>query len=165
MQQKLAVPNLGALPRWHDIVAHLYRNSKGPVVNFSDEAIPGNKTWSRPRFHTFTDGRIKDAELCRTLLSAVTQGFPPPVLVGYREEKTVPINMADLWRAILDTLSSYKDHIGDRDVVLWLGRRSWVQLPADVLIRRYLQHRGAINERPAKTYPGAAVQPRLLFLG
>jgi len=144
-------------------MVHLARNSEERVVDFSDEAIPRYKTWPRPRFHTFTDGRIKDAELCRALLSAVIQGFPPPVLVGYREKDTIPIDLPALWRAVSNTLSSYKSHIGGDDVVLWLGKRSWVQLPADVLIRRYLQQIEASTEVLARSYGDAGVQPRLFF--
>jgi hypothetical protein len=96
-----------------------------------------NKTWSRPDVHVLVDARVRDLGLCRTLLSAIAQGYPSPILVGYHNEPS----RADA----LEVFESIRDMIiepptAEEDIVLWLGREHWTQLPVEITVRRFLQH-------------------------
>ncbi|KAK0652166.1 hypothetical protein B0T16DRAFT_454558 [Cercophora newfieldiana] len=129
----------------------------------SDVAVPSNKTWPRPRFHLMVDSRKKDAELCKTLYSAAVQGYPPPVLVGYRDSEYIPLGVTDLFELALWVMSDYRSHIQDGDIVMWLGRETLVQLPAEITLRRFLQHREVINARLTRRYPGSDIHQKVLF--
>ncbi|KAK3344065.1 hypothetical protein B0T25DRAFT_573029 [Lasiosphaeria hispida] len=104
-----------------------------------------------------------DAHLCGTIFSAVIQGYPPPVLVGYREEEGDPLGFAGLLDAFLRVLSDYRLRVREKDVILWLGSGPWIQLPVEVTIRRYLQQREVINLRLARRYPFMNIHQGVLF--
>ncbi|OIW27172.1 hypothetical protein CONLIGDRAFT_416757 [Coniochaeta ligniaria NRRL 30616] len=95
-----------------------------------------NKTWLRPDLHVLVDARVRDLGLCKTLLSTVVQGYPAPILVGYHSEPG-RMGTLDLFRSIRDTI--VKPPTAKEDIILWLGRNHWVQLPVEVTVRRFLQ--------------------------
>ncbi len=154
-------------PSWVSLVAdistHWFRSHHQVSDELSDTAIPCNKTWPRPRLHLLVDGRYNDPGLCRTLLTAVVQGYPPPVLVGYREGIAELMDDVGLYRAMLRVLSDYRQRIGREDVVMWLREGQWVQLPAEVTVRRYLQQKGVINRRLAQKHPDANIRQHILL--
>ncbi|KAK3387129.1 hypothetical protein B0H63DRAFT_150279 [Podospora didyma] len=132
-------------------------------VTASDELADTNaynKTWPRPQFHLLVDARSKNASLCRTLLSAVVQGYPPPILVGYGTREP-PSSTTQLLNATLRAFTVLR--LRDEDIVLWLGKDHWLQLPVEVTVRRYLQASDVINQRLAKQYAAVNVQQRILF--
>ncbi|KAK1761370.1 hypothetical protein QBC47DRAFT_356454 [Echria macrotheca] len=152
--------HLSAVSHWAKL-STLSAWEKSAALELSDLGVPINKTWLRPKFHVLVDGRAGDASLCRTLLSAAALGYPPPILVG-RRDQDVSLDLAELWKSALAMMEGSRSHIGQEDLVLWLGRASWLQLPAEILVRRYLQHKDAIDERLRREY-GAGIQQRLLF--
>ncbi|KAK3315038.1 hypothetical protein B0H66DRAFT_331721 [Apodospora peruviana] len=147
---------------------HVYNNSTG-------SGGKQRKTWPRPRFHVLVDARQSSNNVCRTLLSALVQGYPPPILVGYEEakvkerknktgdyEKSVDkiVHEADSFlnatlNALMTTTSTTRTrHEDDRteDVILFLGKDQWIQMPAEVMVRRYLQQREVVDGRLARQY-------------
>lgn len=96
-----------------------------------------DKSWERPDLQVLVDARVRDLGLCRTLLSTVVQGYPAPILVGYHNE---PLHgdTLDLFRSIIKSI--VKPPTAEGDIVLWVGRHHWVQLPVEVTVRRFLQH-------------------------
>lgn len=121
---------------------------QGSLFQFSasyDDALADihsyNKSWERPDLHVLVDARVRDLGLCRTLLSTVVQGYPAPILVGYHDE---PLHgdTLDLLRSIIKSI--VKPPTAEGDIILWLGRHHWVQLPVEVTVRRFLQHADVI---------------------
>ncbi|KAM7200945.1 hypothetical protein V8F33_003611 [Rhypophila sp. PSN 637] len=146
---------------------HMYNISKSSAA----------KTWPRPQLHVLIDARHHLEEpinLCRTLLSVVIQGYPPPILVGYRSEidtekkeddKGGENKMASLTGSFLgqalDAMQYTKfqaiEEKGAKterpeNIVVFLGRDQWVQMPAEVTVRRYLQHKEVLSKRLARQY-------------
>lgn len=68
-------------------------------------------------------------------MSIVVQGYPAPILVGYHSELG-HMDTLGLFRSIRDTIAKPPTATGD--IVLWLGRDHWVQLPLEVTVRRFL---------------------------
>ncbi|KAK0635125.1 hypothetical protein B0T17DRAFT_31528 [Bombardia bombarda] len=126
-----------------------------------------NKTWPYPRFHLLVDARKGRGgegggrgDLCRTLLSAVVQGYPPPILVGHNDDDddTSKVGEGAIIKATLRALESSQvteeNNSGD-DAILWLGRDHWFQLPVEVLVRRYLQQEEVVSRRLKRRYRGS----------
>ncbi|KAK3943454.1 hypothetical protein QBC46DRAFT_419797 [Diplogelasinospora grovesii] len=128
-----------------------------------------NKTWHRPFSHLLIDAshaqnKQDRAGLCRVLLSAVVQGYPPPILINYRpDEKPEPLTpTVDALNATLRVLSGPGIH--ENDLILWLGGGSWLQVPAEITVRRWLQYRDVLDARLAQTYGSATdIHQRVLF--
>ncbi|KAK0706420.1 hypothetical protein B0T26DRAFT_453470 [Lasiosphaeria miniovina] len=147
---------------WLEITTALARVG-GLASDELSDANTNKKTWPRPRFHLVVDAREKRSSLCKTLFSAVIQGYPPPILVGYTEEgeEEEPISPAGLVSTTLEAIST--NRLGDEDVVLWLAADHWVQLPIEVLVRRYLQQTEVLGQRLARQYPLLGFEQRILF--
>ena len=129
------------------------------------------KTWPRPHFHVLVDARRHQedpANLCRTVLSAVAQGYPPPILVGYRAENEELTNnqvssTESFLNAALDAIRLTKNPQqppnklrppakDQESVILFLGQNQWIQMPAEVTARRFLQHKDALSQRWKRKY-------------
>lgn len=115
-----------------------------PLLSFStpyDDSLANrqalNKTWSRRDIHVLVDAWVQDLGLCKTLLSAVVQGYPPPILVGYHNEPG-RWDAVEFFKSIRETM--IKPRTGEDDLILWLGRNHWAQLPVDITTRRFLQY-------------------------
>ncbi|KAM7216708.1 hypothetical protein V8F06_007938 [Rhypophila decipiens] len=146
---------------------HMYDMSKSSAA----------KTWPRPQLHVLIDARHHLEEpinLCRTLLSVVIQGYPPPILVGYRSEIDTEKKENDKWGEhkmasltgsflgqTLDAMQYTKFQATEEkgakterpeNIVVFLGRDQWVQMPAEVTVRRYLQHKEVLSKRLARQY-------------
>ncbi|KAM7209438.1 hypothetical protein V8F20_000176 [Naviculisporaceae sp. PSN 640] len=142
---------------------HIYNISKSHNAN-------ATKTWPRPQLHVLIDARHyysaeERTSLLRTLLSVVTQGYPPPILIGYRQpdlegKKEDVFSTETFLRAALDAVEYAKPQLvevreGRQDqesIVLFLGRNQWVQMPAEVTVRRFLQHKEVWERRLARAY-------------
>ncbi|KAK3371671.1 hypothetical protein B0T24DRAFT_595432 [Lasiosphaeria ovina] len=155
------VSSIGGIS-WLEITAALARVG-GLASDELSDANTNNKTWPRPRFHLLVDARDKRSSLCKTLFSAVIQGYPPPILVGYTEEgeEEEPISPAGLVSTTLEAIST--NRLGDEDVVLWLAADHWIQLPIEVLVRRYLQQTEVLGQRLVRQYPLLGFEQRILF--
>lgn len=156
----------------------IFNNLARPSDELSDFNVCNTtKTWPRPHFHVLVDARQhhdNQRGLCRTLLSAVVQGYPPPILVGYRSEeggygnnerfKNAKVSSTESFlNAALDAIRDTKtpQHPSDeaaqseqkqKTVILFLGQQQWVQMPAEVTVRRYLQHKDVFLQRLKTEY-------------
>lgn len=104
----------------------------------------------------------------------MVQGHPPPILVGYRAEnggndnneglKNNQVSSTELFlSATLDAIRFTKiqqrpsDEEGPYekerdDVILFLGQNQWIQMPAEVTVRRFLQHKEVLSQRLKREY-------------
>lgn len=97
------------------------------------------------------------------------QGYPPPILIAYRQpdvegkknEKEEVSSTEAFLKAALDAMeyvkspSAEEGRRGQEDqenIVLFLGRNQWVQMPAEVTVRRFLQHKEVCGRRLAREY-------------
>jgi len=163
IKQQLALQTLSPSLRWQTFFVQFFQTGSRASDELSDTAVPTNKTWPRPQIHLIVDGRKKGESLCRTLFSAVVQGYPSPVLVGYRETDETSIGITELSEAALWVISDYRSHIKDGDIVMWLGKENLIQLPTEVIVRRFLQQREVLEGRLARRYPTLNIHPRIFF--
>jgi len=84
-------------------------------------------------------------------------------LIGYGEGDNHPLTTSALFESVLAVLLDFRSHVGGEDIVLWLGKKTLLQLPAETVVRRYLQQRDVINERLRYRYPSSEIGQRLLF--
>ncbi|KAK0626274.1 hypothetical protein B0T14DRAFT_492636 [Immersiella caudata] len=163
VEEQFNLHTLSLGPRWSTILAQFLWTASHYTDNLSDAAVPINQTWHRPRFHLFVDSREKGADLCKTLFSAAVQGYPPPVLIGYTGMVDIPLGATNIFERALWAISDYRSHVEDGDLVMWLGRNTLTQLPADITVRRFLQHGEAADQKLARKYPDLDLHQRVLF--
>ncbi|KAG4028685.1 hypothetical protein MFRU_020g01240 [Monilinia fructicola] len=109
-----------------------------------DDTISSNDTDTnvvRPIFHLIIPARRRSINLCRSLLSAAILNYPPPTLIGFELEGKGPREQAaaspsQYLQHTLDFLSG-RD-VQDDDIVLILNEDTWLQLPAEITIGRFL---------------------------
>ncbi|CAG8970891.1 hypothetical protein HYALB_00000870 [Hymenoscyphus albidus] len=122
-----------------------------PEMIVNDELF-GNPTKPSPKlnFHlvvTTSDGpdglhTPYRRNLCKCLLSAAVLNYPPPVVVNYDRNFTQRRNVTQEGKSrnaqdIYDFLSSKE--VGESDLVLIVSEETWLQLPPDITIKRFLR--------------------------
>lgn len=122
--------------------------------------FPSNETNTitdtTPKFHLIIPARKKSVNLCKTLLTASILNYPPPTLLGFRlksDETEEKEKEASTLQEIQDTLDflNGKD-IYDDDLVLLLNANTWLQLPGEIMIERFLRNRREVNEKLREEY-------------
>ncbi|ATZ49669.1 hypothetical protein BCIN_05g00890 [Botrytis cinerea B05.10] len=121
--------------------------------------LPNNETNANtdttPRFHLLILARKKSLNLCKTLLTASILNYPPPTLLGFKlesEDKVEEKETSTLQEIqnTLDFLNGKEMH--DEDLVLLLNANTWLQLPAEILIGRFLRYRREANAKLREEY-------------
>ncbi|TGO10343.1 hypothetical protein BTUL_0138g00300 [Botrytis tulipae] len=127
-----------------------------------DDTIPfpnnetNTNTDTNPKFHLVIRARKKSLNLCKTLLTASILNYPPPTLLGFKlksdetEEKENEASALQEIQGMLDFLNG-KD-MQDDDLVLLLNANTWLQLPGEVIIERFLRNRREVNEKLREEY-------------
>lgn len=91
-------------------------------------------------------------ELCKVVASAVALGYPAPVIINWQEDPSAEgqshlkkvSGMVDFLQWTMGSNVDEAERLGDQDLVLMMDAHDvWLQLPPDVLLRRYLE----INEQ------------------
>ncbi|THV47711.1 hypothetical protein BGAL_0293g00020 [Botrytis galanthina] len=122
--------------------------------------FPSNETNTitdtTPKFHLIIPARKKSVNLCKTLLTASILNYPPPTLLGFRlksDETEEKEKEASTLQEIQDTLDflNGKDMYDD-DLVLLLNANTWLQLPGEIMIERFLRNRREVNEKLREEY-------------
>ncbi|KAK6612055.1 hypothetical protein H4I96_01268 [Botrytis cinerea] len=121
--------------------------------------LPNNETNTNtdttPKFHLLILARKKSLNLCKTLLTASILNYPPPTLLGFKlesEDKAEEKETSTLQEIqnTLDFLNGKEMH--DEDLVLLLNANTWLQLPAEILIGRFLRYRREANAKLREEY-------------
>ncbi|KAF7934517.1 hypothetical protein EAE99_002968 [Botrytis elliptica] len=117
--------------------------------------FPNNETNTNtdtiPKFHLVIPARKKSLNLCKTLLTASILNYPPPTLLGFKlksdetEEKEKEKTTLQEIQDTLDFLNGKDMH--DDDLVLLLNANTWLQLPGEIIIGRFLRNRREVNEK------------------
>ncbi|WPH04857.1 Hypothetical protein R9X50_00775400 [Acrodontium crateriforme] len=108
------------------------------------------------RLHLLVPATSSNADLCKLMLSAQILGYPAPVLINYGAEENPDPYVQHL--AKVETLLTYMHSIKSNssyseDLVLILdGYDIWLQLPADVLVRRYFEANRRADDRVIAAY-------------
>ncbi|KAK8909039.1 hypothetical protein QC760_003376 [Botrytis cinerea] len=121
--------------------------------------LPNNETNTNtdttPKFHLLILARKKSLNPCKTLLTASILNYPPPTLLGFKlesEDKVEEKETSTLQEIqnTLDFLNGKEMH--DGDLVLLLNANTWLQLPAEILIGRFLRYRREANAKLREEY-------------
>ncbi|KAF7953966.1 uncharacterized protein EAE97_001364 [Botrytis byssoidea] len=127
-----------------------------------DDTIPfpnnetNTNTDTNPKFHLIIPACKKSLNLCKTLLTASILNYPPLTLLGFKlksdetEEKEDKASALQEIQDMLDFLNG-KD-MQDDDLVLLLNANTWLQLPGEVIIERFLRNRREVNEKLREEY-------------
>ncbi|TGO56723.1 hypothetical protein BCON_0074g00180 [Botryotinia convoluta] len=127
-----------------------------------DDTIPfpnnetNTNTDTNPKFHLIIPARKKSFNLCKTLLTASILNYPPPTLLGFKlkldetEEKEKETSTLQEIQDTLDFLNGKDMH--DDDLVLLLNANTWLQLPGEIIIGRFLRNRREVNEKLREEY-------------
>ncbi|TGO33447.1 hypothetical protein BHYA_0246g00150 [Botrytis hyacinthi] len=127
-----------------------------------DDTIPfpnnetNTNTDTNPKFHLIIPARKKSFNLCKTLLTASILNYPPPTLLGFKltsdetEEKEKETSTLQEIQDMLDYLNGKDMH--DDDLVLLLNANTWLQLPGEIIIGRFLRNRREVNEKLREEY-------------
>ncbi|TGO24827.1 hypothetical protein BPAE_0094g00360 [Botrytis paeoniae] len=127
-----------------------------------DDTIPfpnnetNTNTDTNPKFHLIIPARKKSFNLCKTLLTASILNYPPPTLLGFKlesDETKEKEKETSTLQEIQDTLDflNGKDMYDD-DLVLLLNANTWLQLPGQIIIGRFLRNRREVNEKLREEY-------------
>ncbi|KAI9811771.1 MAG: hypothetical protein M1827_005316 [Pycnora praestabilis] len=141
-------------------------DSASPFVAINHNSSAAPIKHSAPTFHLLIPASEPNANLCKTILSALILEYPPPTLINFNKSFN-----GDSWdkgshtgkiRGVFDFLQDEKQ-VKEKDLVLIIdGYDVWFQLPPEVLISRYHDLTQIANKRLSKVY-GTAVgekQPR-----
>lgn len=94
--------------------------------------------------HLLIPAQQSSLDICKTLLSAAVLNYPPPTLIGYGSEDTgQPVEVS-----ILHSLSTMQPD----DIVLLADQYTWFQLPAEVIMSRYINHQRSSNQHLLDRY-------------
>ncbi|EDO03511.1 hypothetical protein SS1G_05992 [Sclerotinia sclerotiorum 1980 UF-70] len=96
--------------------------------------------------------RKRSVNLCKTLISAAILNYPPPTLIGFElEEKEGNDNSSS--QHVQDTLNFLNGkEVHDDDIVLILDEDTWLQLPVEIIISRFLRNTRDSNASLLKKY-------------
>jgi hypothetical protein len=144
----------------------------GEEMRWEDEASLKNSTArviKKPKFHLLVPAMRPSANLCKTLLSAAILNYPPPTLINYMGTEGRSRNNAGSMRSILQYLLGKETR--DDDLVLVVEANTLFQLPAEVMINRFLDIRryedarllakyGKHQESVAGSIPSSQRQPK-----
>lgn len=126
---------------------------------------------TKTQLHLLLPATASNLNLCKLLLSSTIAGFPNPILLGWEGHGQYNGSKSHLFKisetlAYLNTLPAS----ADEDIVLVLDAYDvWLQLPPDVLIRRYFQAIDKANKRLKSEsiygveHGGAVVKQSILF--
>ncbi|CAD6441843.1 07cc15af-3585-4830-b6f6-5b323db1c25e [Sclerotinia trifoliorum] len=120
-----------------------------------NNTIPDNDTnteVARPKFHLIIPTRKRSVNLCKTLVSAAILNYPPPTLIGFElEEKEGNDRLSSQY--IQDTLNFLNGkEVNDDDMVFILDEDTWLQLPVEIIISRFLRDTQDSNASLLKQY-------------
>lgn len=123
------------------------------------------------QLHLLLPATATNLNLCKLLLSATITGYPTPTLLGWEGHGQYNGTESHLFK-ISETLA-YLDNLpasADDDLVLVLDAYDvWLQLPPDVLIKRYFSAIDKANARLKREgihgveHGGAVVKQSILF--
>ncbi|KAH7346791.1 hypothetical protein BKA65DRAFT_595231 [Rhexocercosporidium sp. MPI-PUGE-AT-0058] len=90
----------------------------------------------KPKFHLFIPAHKPTANLCKTLLSAAILNYPPPIIISCGESPDSERPGLDVVKNIFSFLLGKEVH--DDDLVLIVDEGTIFQLPAEIVISRFL---------------------------
>lgn len=94
----------------------------------------------KSKFHLIIPARERSINLCKTLLSAAILNYPPPTLIGFELEEKEEQD-SSLSQSIQDTLNFLiRKDVQDDDIVLIVDQDTWLQLPVEMIIGRFLNN-------------------------
>lgn len=121
-----------------------------PSVSFTPHQVAGNR-WddtipskdtktntAMQRLHLIIPARKRSPNLCKTLLSAAILNYPPPTLIGFDLDDKEEQEDTPHTRYVQHTLDfSDEKEVQNNDIVLLLDEYTWLQLPVEMLIKRF----------------------------
>lgn len=146
---------------------------ESPLIHPSspvDQTVPSGLTKLNPSFHLLVPATSSNPNLCKLLLSSFVLSYPTPTLINYGKDFNTSGkddgfgSHTGKIQGVYDFLSD-GSQVKDDDLVLIIdGYDVWMQLPPDVLIKRYhkllteaderLRRRYGMESRPATTEEG-----------
>lgn len=133
------------------IILGIWFANRFQPTNIQDDPIQLPSKDSKSNFHLLitTSASTTRTTLCQCLISAAILDYPPPTLVNY--ERSVRLrrgreNVQDIY----DFLTGKE--VGGDDVVLIVSESTWLQLPPQVTISRFLQANRDTNSRLLKQW-------------
>ncbi|KAF5868940.1 uncharacterized protein Bfra_011905ia [Botrytis fragariae] len=122
----------------------------------SNENNTNTNTDTNPKFHLIIPARKKSLNLCKTLLAASILNYPPPTLLGFKlesDETKEKVKETSTLQEVQDTLDFLNGkYMHDDDLVLLLNANTWLQLPGEIIIGRFLRNRREVNEKLREEY-------------
>ncbi|KAF7856994.1 hypothetical protein EAF04_009754 [Stromatinia cepivora] len=120
-----------------------------------DKTTPDNDTNTnivRSKFHLIIPARKRSANLCKTLISAAVLNYPPPTLIGFEldEKEGKDSSSSQYVQETLNFLNGKEVH--DDDIVLILDGDTWLQVPVEIIISRFLRNTQDSNLSLLKQY-------------
>ena len=114
--------------------------------------IAQRQLFATSTFHVLVTATGTNKYLCQFLLSSILLNYPTPVLLNW--DASEQFNTAEYHVAKLEAVKNHLDSFpstADDDIVMILdGHDVWLQLPADVVLRRYFAAVKVLDKR-AKT--------------
>lgn len=150
------------------LIVGLYNTSSGSLAA---RYIFSLFTATKPHFHLLLPATATNLNFCKLLLSAAITGYPEPIVLGWEGHGQYNGSESHLFKisetlAYLNRLPSTAD---DELVLLLDAYDIWLQLPLEVLIRRYhvAIDKGNVRLRSEGTYGahhgGAQVKQSIIF--
>ncbi|PSN73665.1 hypothetical protein BS50DRAFT_583172 [Corynespora cassiicola Philippines] len=145
------------LPSWRPHLPHLPQIFESPlkpsnttleIENGEIEHVPAQLTKQTPSFHLLMPSLDDSPEFCKTTLSAMLLGYPPPTVINLFQSFN---SQMEREKERLQSTLSYLNNtrlVKDQDLVLVVdGHDTWFQLPPEVIIKQYQNVLNAANKR------------------
>ena len=123
-----------------------------------NQTVPSGLKKMNPAFHLLVPATKSNPNLCKLLLSSFVLSYPTPTLINYGKDFNSSGkdngfgSHTGKIQGVYDFLND-KAHVKDDDLVLIVdGYDVWMQLPPDVLIKRYHKLLSEADERLRRRY-------------
>lgn len=116
-----------------------------------DSKVKSDEAVDRPKFHLIIPTKQSDDRLCKTVLSAAILNYPAPTLINFnrtREDDNNPDLQAVT--GVKDFL--YGEQTRPHDLALIINVDTWLQLPVETMIHRFVKHTIAADKSLLSRY-------------